>query len=432
MEMLRKGTFRTCLILLLALCLLAAIPLTTLAATYGTCTEAKNAATTAIQYGTTARQVMDLIINVIETNSTASSMFKGSSTSSMVKKLALGMIEDELENNKDMVEPLGFNVSSQKSMLSEELWVAACIYYDNGKTEDAVNLGIQELIRFFLEKLNNVTDSSVAANYYDIYKYSLTHGEAAAISEETKKASGHSYGSWAEYSKATCTTPGKNYRTCSGCGATEYQDTATADHSPVTDPAVEATCTETGKTEGSHCGTCGTVIKAQETITATGHTPVTDPAVEATCTETGLTEGSHCGTCSAVIKAQETTPTTEHTYSTIKNDSTGHWGVCSCTAVTEVESHTDTDGNDLCDVCSYVMERPKAPEGLGDADGDGYATSIDASLVLQYDVQLIDESKLNLSKLDLNGDGEVNSIDASLILQFDVKLITSFPVQNQK
>ncbi|HBH96012.1 MAG TPA: hypothetical protein DDX91_09675, partial [Ruminococcaceae bacterium] len=72
-------------------------------------------------------------------------------------------------------------------------------------------------------------------------------------------------------------------------------------HTKVVDPAVEATCTEAGKTEGSHCSACGTVIKAQETIPAKGHMEVIDPAVEATCTEEGKTEGSHCSVCGTVI-----------------------------------------------------------------------------------------------------------------------------------
>ena len=42
-------------------------------------------------------------------------------------------------------------------------------------------------------------------------------------------------------------------------------------HVIVTDPAVAATCTTAGKTEGSHCSVCGEVIVAQTTIPATGH-----------------------------------------------------------------------------------------------------------------------------------------------------------------
>ena len=42
--------------------------------------------------------------------------------------------------------------------------------------------------------------------------------------------------------------------------------TELAEHTPVIDPAVKPTCSEKGKTEGSHCGVCGYVIKKQALI----------------------------------------------------------------------------------------------------------------------------------------------------------------------
>ena len=84
-------------------------------------------------------------------------------------------------------------------------------------------------------------------------------------------------------------------------------------HNPVADPAVAATCTTEGLTEGSHCSTCNAVLVAQQPIPATGHTPVADPAVAATCTTEGKTEGSHCAVCSEVLIAQQPIPATGHT-----------------------------------------------------------------------------------------------------------------------
>lgn len=81
-----------------------------------------------------------------------------------------------------------------------------------------------------------------------------------------------------------------------------------SDHTPVTDPAAEPTCTKDGKTEGSHCSVCKAIIKAQETIPATGHTPVADPAVAPTCAEAGKTEGSHCSVCGKVLVKQKKIP----------------------------------------------------------------------------------------------------------------------------
>ena len=93
------------------------------------------------------------------------------------------------------------------------------------------------------------------------------------------------------------------------CGAVKGK----AAHTVVVDAAVEATCTETGLTAGSHCSVCGEILKAQEVVKAKGHTEVVDAAVEATCTETGLTAGSHCSVCGEVLKAQEVVKAKGHT-----------------------------------------------------------------------------------------------------------------------
>jgi hypothetical protein len=90
-------------------------------------------------------------------------------------------------------------------------------------------------------------------------------------------------------------------------------------HQIVNYPDVAATCTTDGYTGGTYCKICGQSkpITERTVIKATGHTIVTDAAVAATCTKTGLTEGSHCSTCNEVIKAQETIPATgNHDYKT--------------------------------------------------------------------------------------------------------------------
>ena len=77
---------------------------------------------------------------------------------------------------------------------------------------------------------------------------------------------------------------------------------------------VEATCTQEGSyDEVVYCTVCGEELSRETlTIPATGHTPVTDPAVPATCEETGLTEGSHCTVCGEVLVAQEVIPALGH------------------------------------------------------------------------------------------------------------------------
>ncbi len=63
---------------------------------------------------------------------------------------------------------------------------------------------------------------------------------------------------------------------------------------------------------------------------------------------------------------------------------------------------------------------------LGDVDNNGAINSTDARLVLQYAVNKIDSTALNVTVADVNDDGIVNSTDARLILQYAVKKIDSF------
>ena len=156
---------------------------------------------------------------------------------------------------------------------------------------------------------------------------------------------------------ATCTATGKTEGShCSRCGTVIKAQTTTPalGHSAVTDKAVAATCTTTGKTEGSHCSRCGTVIKVQTTVAALGHTAVTDNAVAATCTTTGKTEGSHCSRCGTVIKAQTTTPALGHAAVT------DNAVAATCTATGKTEgSH--------CSRCGTVIKAQTTTPALGHA-----------------------------------------------------------------
>lgn len=85
-------------------------------------------------------------------------------------------------------------------------------------------------------------------------------------------------------------------------------------HTEVMDAGKNATCTETGMTEGKHCSVCNKVLVAQTEIAAIGHTEVIDAAKAATCTETGLTEGKHCSACNTVLAEQITIDSLGHDY----------------------------------------------------------------------------------------------------------------------
>ena len=71
--------------------------------------------------------------------------------------------------------------------------------------------------------------------------------------------------------KATCTEDGEKLYTCTTCQITKTETITATGHKEIKDPAVEPSCEIAGKTEGSHCSVCNTVLIPQDIIQATGH-----------------------------------------------------------------------------------------------------------------------------------------------------------------
>ena len=117
----------------------------------------------------------------------------------------------------------------------------------------------------------------------------------------------HSYGVSSTV-PSTCQTKGSATYTCSKCGDSYTQELALAAHTVVVDPAVAATCTATGKTEGKHCSVCSTVLVAQATIGKTSHNEVIIPGTAPTETTDGMTEGKKCAVCNQVLVTQTVIP----------------------------------------------------------------------------------------------------------------------------
>ena len=77
-------------------------------------------------------------------------------------------------------------------------------------------------------------------------------------------------------------------------------------HELVKSPAVAATCTTPGQTEGSYCAQCGMVVSVATEIPAKGHGEgYYVPQQDATCTEKGYTEGYKCSVCDEVLSGCE-------------------------------------------------------------------------------------------------------------------------------
>ena len=157
----------------------------------------------------------------------------------------------------------------------------------------------------------------------------------------------------------------------------------TVDHVRTVMPAAEATCTETGLTEGLCCANCGEVFepqqiidklphnysnwtvtlepactkagkkekvcgmcggKLEEVIPATGHSLVNDPAEAPTCTEKGKTAGKHCSVCGAIVEAQEEIPATGHSWESFYT--------------TDIPASYTAEGSESihCSVCDEIRE----------------------------------------------------------------------------
>ena len=152
-------------------------------------------------------------------------------------------------------------------------------------------------------------------------------------------------------------------------------------HRAVLVQAVEPTCLTKGNKAYYVCdcgrwyanSSCTTEITLQDVeLPAKGHTEAIDPVKQATCMQTGLTQGSHCSDCGLVIKAQTVTPALGHNYSgDYAYDAGGHWRVCSrCAALEEKHGHVyDDDKDAICNDCGFERtiknSEPEKPGGGG-------------------------------------------------------------------
>jgi hypothetical protein len=91
-------------------------------------------------------------------------------------------------------------------------------------------------------------------------------------------------------------------------------------------------------------------------------------------------------------------------------------------------SYTISDGNGGTDTATVNVTVTEGGGILGDVNGDGYANSTDALIILSCDVGLNTASFCPINCGDVNGDGVVNSTDALIILSYDVGITVPYPV----
>ena len=320
-----------------------------------------------------------------------------------------------------------------------EIWV---MYADNSGTGSGgtlKKLGTRTVVK---EGHKAVKDAAVAATCETTGKTEGSHCSACNTvikAQTTTAALGHSWDGGKVTKAATCTTTGTKTYTCTRCKKTRTETIAATGHKEVKDAAVAATCETAGKTEGSHCSVCNTVIKAQtttaalghswdggkvtkaatctttgtktytctrckktrtETIAATGHKEVKDEAVAATCETAGKTEGSHCSVCGTVLKAQTTVAALGHSWDggkvtkaatcttagtktytctrckktrTETIAATGHKAVKDAAVAATCETAGKTEGSH-CSVCGTVLKAQTTTAALGHSWDNGKVT----------------------------------------------------------
>jgi len=129
----------------------------------------------------------------------------------------------------------------------------------------------------------------------------------------------HSWGEWTVVFHPDCVLEGLRERTCATCSETEQEAIPALGHTaaePVKENEKAATCTEDGSYDSVVCcSVCGAEISRETVVVpALGHTEEIIPGKEATCTETGLTEGKKCSVCGEVLVEQEVIPALGHDF----------------------------------------------------------------------------------------------------------------------
>lgn len=234
------------------------------------------------------------------------------------------------------------------------------IYFgDENATENCSDVGTLLKLVFKVAEHNASGNQTitVSADSEDFHRAGI---DAVSVSTRpvtvTVTCGDHPWDEGTVIKAASCIEDGEMTYTCTCCGATRNEIITKLGHSIVTDEAVEATCTETGLTEGSHCSRCGSIFAGQNVVPAKGHSIVEDPYVFPTCTETGLEIGFHCSVCGTITRVQEVIPAKGH-------------HVVTDYAVSPACTEAGLTEGKHCDICGEILLAQTAVPALGHCYG---------------------------------------------------------------
>lgn len=243
------------------------------------------------------------------------------------------------------------------------------------------------------------------------------------LSTDVIPATGHNLGPWETQYEATCGNYGYKVQECSNCDYFNYEYIEpTGNHSEEWVFTIVPTVDKDGK-QVCYCKKCDSII-GERTVKLSVPTCKEEGRIHVTCKYCNYeadevvdtvnhnfdkdtkweyyTISQHkakCDECGAVVKA-------DHTWS--------DWEVT-------LKPTTEKKGEKVrvCTGCGYkdVKEMDVLTVSLGDINGDGKITAVDARIILQNVAGLTTLDNKQKEAADVNGDGNISAVDARIILQ---------------
>ncbi len=271
----------------------------------------------------------------------------------------------------------------------------------------------ESVARDFRSSYKTITENGVVYYYGEMAVMGESIGETSvfAIGDNNEMlgvfsvlvsscSSRHNYTKKYEAIAPACYQNGVIISECGDCHYKKSELLETTPHTFVYETVTEATCL-TEKIEVGTCSVCNK--KTQRKGPATGHKTITVSQQAPTCQEPGV-EIFKCEVCGK--EYEHITPQLDHNWT--------DWVVT--VAPTE---ETEGERERQCTMCEEKQTEiiPPLSTLMGDVNGDGRVSAIDARWALQCAAQSreLDEHYFKLA--DINGDGKITTIDARKILQ---------------